>query len=238
MAKRKAAESESAPSSSLPNETAFLRTSFPVESKIQNATLEPTGEMNWKSDKYKMTFNFDRQSNFWFLRDKDDQCLARTGDLKNWRSFEGKMYKAPVTILDTELRQNKPDVVSSEGAYMHVLQFGGASSSSCGYDNLRGSYYAADFFNGDRAYFCHTNGLHMCRTGDGNSCLKRRDGGHIARTANMGTWFLADGECVNASCWAVKEPKSVIAKNFLQSPNLEQMPKQWLLAARAISTPK
>ena len=40
--------------------------------------------------------------------------------------------------------------------------------------------------------------------------------------SSMATLFLADGQSVNASCWAVKEPKSVIAKDFQKAPNLEQ----------------
>ena len=73
---------------------ALLRTNFPAESKIQNATLEPTGKMKRESDKCKLTLKFDRHRNYWFLGAGDDHCLAarRLQDL-------GALQ---VTILDME----------------------------------------------------------------------------------------------------------------------------------------
>ena len=108
---------------------------------------------------------------------------------------------------------------------MYVLQFGPARSALCDYFYVRGSYYAANFFDGDRlrAYFCHANGLHVCRAADGNWCMKRSDGGHVARSSSMATLFR---------CWAVKGPKSVIAKDFRKAPNLEQRSGRPSRAAR------
>ena len=115
-----------------------------------------------------------------------------------------------MSILDSDSK-NEPAVVSSQGAYMHALQFGGVNSSSCDQFSFRGSYYADDFFNRYSAYLRHTNGPQMCRTGNGTWCLKQNDGG-LASSASMATWFLADGRSCNASWWPVKEPKSVTAK--------------------------
>ena len=53
-------------------------------------------------------------------------------------------------------------------------------------------------------------------------------------TASMTTWFVAGGRSVNTSSWAVKEPKSVTAKELHKAPDLDQRPGQKLLAARTI----
>ena len=125
MAKRKAAEFDSASSSSLPNEEAYLRTNFPAESGYRNATLEPSGQKNWKSDKYGLTLRLDPSRHLWWLRGKDGHSLAGTNDFKTWHA-PNQIFEAPVTILDLEFRQRKPTalaVASSSNVYMHLLRF-------------------------------------------------------------------------------------------------------------------
>ena len=211
MAKRKAAEFDSASSSSLPNEEAYLRTNFPAESGCANATLEPSGQQNWKSDKYGLTLRLDPSRDpskpFWWLRGRDGHALAGTKDFKTWYAPNQKPFEAPVTVLDVELRQRKPAalaVASTNNVYMHVLRF----EQFRHYSYLAGSYYAVGEQHGERSYHCYTNNLTMCRLPEGNWCLQHGRG-EVAKSVAMTTWWLADGRNVDANCWAIVDPRPV-----------------------------
>ena len=213
MAKRKAAEFDS-----LPNGTDYLRTNFPADSGLQNATLEPSGEKNWRSDKYGLKLTYDPLRGPWCLRGRDGHSLPSTYDFKTWYVSNQKAFQAPATILDLEVRQRKPAALAvpfSQNVYMHVLNFGRPSD----YSYLAGSYYALREQHGERTYCCYSNGLTLCRLPDGGWCLMRKDGGEVAKSVNMATWLLADGRNVDAYCWAIMEPKPkpVMAKESSRS---------------------